>query len=121
MSLLTACAATDPKKIPINPDMATVIAYSNSVGNVLVPLSTSTSTKIVGINGKKVGDFFNPVETVELEQGSHELIISCHVIHGAINVSDKTKHVVELIKGKKYVFKASLSKNRSCTSTYESI
>ncbi|OCQ23782.1 hypothetical protein A7985_07530 [Pseudoalteromonas luteoviolacea] len=120
-TLLSGCAATSIEQISANPEKAIIIAYSDSLGSVLVPLASSTRTRIEVVNGKKVSDFFNSTETIELDQGKHNLIVSCHYIQGAINVSHKTEHVINVQKGKKYVFKAVLDREFGCTSKYDVI
>jgi len=120
MFFLAGCA-TNVNKIASNPDKATIIAYSDSAANVFLPLSSTKSTRIEKVNGKKVSDFFTETDVITLEAGTHLVAISCHIIQGGINVSNQTLHKLIVEKGKQYIFKAFLDSSYGCKTSYEII
>ena len=118
--LVSGCS-TNLSKIPSNPDKAIVIAYSDSVGQALVPLAATTNTRLEIINGHNVHDAYDSSEVVTLDAGIHQIIVSCQYLQGAIKARAKTEHKIELLKGKKYIFKAILDRTQGCTTRYEVI
>jgi len=119
--LLVSGCATNLKQIPSNPDKATVIAYSDSVGQALVPLAATTNTRLEIINGHNVHDTYESSEIVLLDAGMHKITVSCQVLQGAIKARARTEHIIEMFKGKKYIFKAILDRSQGCTSKYDVI
>ena len=120
VTLMAGCA-TNIGEIERSEDKATIVAYSDSVLSASVPLGTMASTKIVKVNGTKVGSPFNSIKTVTVEPGTHTLTISCHVIYGGLNEQSTTDHTLTFETGKIYVFKARLDEWRGCKSSYEVI
>jgi starvation-inducible outer membrane lipoprotein len=49
---LTSCA-TNIKNIEAVSDMASIVAFSDSSGNILLPLSSTKRTRIEEVDGKK--------------------------------------------------------------------
>lgn len=62
MSALVLCfvsgCATNLNKIDSSPDKRTIIAYSDSGANVLLPWSSTNRTRIEKVDGEDVSDFF---------------------------------------------------------------
>lgn len=116
--LLTGCA-TNLKTIETAKGMATIVAYSDSVGKILLPLSLTKATRIEEVDGKKVSDFWNSTEQMAIEPGAHNIVISCRIRRGGINVASKTNHELIVEEGKVYIFKAYLDRNKGCSTNYE--
>jgi len=115
---LTGCA-TDLQNIKSTDGMATIVAYSDSAGNILLPISSTKRTRIEEVDRKKVSDAWNNTDQINIEPGLHNIIISCHIIQGGINVSNKTNHELTVVEGNIYIFKAYLDSNHGCTTKYE--
>ncbi len=116
--VISGCA-TNLSKIAVNPDKATIVAYSDSSANILMPLSTTNKTRIEKVNGKSVSNFFNDTDVIEVDPGDVSVEISCHILHGAINVDSKEIHNLRVVAGKRYIFRASLHKEKGCSTTYK--
>ncbi|WP_299494509.1 hypothetical protein [uncultured Shewanella sp.] len=116
--ILAACA-TDLSQVNTPNNKATIVAFEDSSFQFLVPLSTSASTKIEYVNGKKVSDFFTSTHILHLDPGPHQLIVSCLIFYSGRSYSNDIEHQMVLEANKQYVFTAHLSPNHGCIAKYD--
>ena len=65
------------------------MSESDSIGLVLLPLSTLKYTKILEIDGESVSNLFTLRTSSELEPGKHTVLVSCNIQKGGLSLRNE--------------------------------
>ena len=92
----------------------TLIALSDSVASVLLPLNTVKSAYIQYVSHEGKAISIMSAESVSLEPGMYDVGLRCTLVHNGVQIRGESRHQVWVEAGKRYVFRTFAVGQRQC-------